>query len=651
MTSQLEQEVAHYQEWRVQMISGIESYKSWLDANGYADIQQSLRIYDLIESLRNDRMTLAFLAEFSRGKTELINAMFFSDFKQRLLPSNVGRTTMCPTEIFHDPGDEPYIRLLPIETRKRHETVTALKRQPVEWIKIKLAIESREDMAAAMQHLVETKTVSLDEARALGLWDDDDPLSSTVTVGGENRVEVPAWRHAIISYPHPLLKSGLVVIDTPGLNALGTEPELTLSMIPNAHAILFLLAIDTGVTKSDLEVWQKYVQSAATRRIAVLNKIDLMWDELKSDDEIAQDVNRQIEATSQLLALPRSHVLAVSAQKALLARVRDDDALLTKSGIHQLEHLLASEIIPAKQEIMRAAVQREIGTMVAASRSAVTSQLMAIHTELRQLAVMSGKNRSMAQTMVARLETDRKNYQATVQTFRATYNTVGGQGAALLKQLEEDAIEAVLNKDREFIEGAWTTSGLWKNMQLLFQHFTLVSSKMLNFANQIKALVDMTYGHFHEKFGFARLQPPALNLEKHTLTMTGLQTTARQFCTDPVNVAKYKHFVVQQFYDSLVSEARQVFELTRMDVDSWLKSALNPLNLQIKEHEKVLSKRLENFKKIRDNIGSVESRIKQLETQRVVLEQQREVLERIQRNLDGEALLPVIPSPVVALTV
>ena len=44
MTSQLEKEVAHYQEWRDEMISGIESYKSWLDTNGYADIQQSLRI-------------------------------------------------------------------------------------------------------------------------------------------------------------------------------------------------------------------------------------------------------------------------------------------------------------------------------------------------------------------------------------------------------------------------------------------------------------------------------------------------------------------------------------------------------------------------------------------------------------------------------
>ena len=49
--------------------------------------------------------------------------------------------------------------------------------------------------------------------------------------------------------------------------------------------------------------------------------------------------------------------------------------MLAKSGVEQLEHLLASEIIPAKQEIMRAAVQREIGSMVDASQAAVATQL------------------------------------------------------------------------------------------------------------------------------------------------------------------------------------------------------------------------------------------------------------------------------------
>jgi hypothetical protein len=58
-------------------------------------------------------------------------------------------------------------------------------------------------------------------------------------VGDDGLVEVPRWRHAVINFPHPLLKQGLVILDTPGLNAIGAEPELTLSLLPNAHAVLF----------------------------------------------------------------------------------------------------------------------------------------------------------------------------------------------------------------------------------------------------------------------------------------------------------------------------------------------------------------------------------------------------------------------------
>jgi hypothetical protein len=67
------------------------------------------------------------------------------------------------------------------------------------------------------------------------------------------------WRHALISFPHPLLKRGLVILDTPGLNALGNEPELTINMLPAAQAVLFVLAADTGVTRSDLDMWEHHV--------------------------------------------------------------------------------------------------------------------------------------------------------------------------------------------------------------------------------------------------------------------------------------------------------------------------------------------------------------------------------------------------------
>ena len=299
MRSELEHQVANYQKWRDELRATIEAYQSWLESHGHADIRRSLRIYDLVESLRNDRVMLAFLAEFSRGKTELINAMFFSGYGQRLLPSDVGRTTMCPTEIFYDSAEEPYVRLLPIETRQSEESISALKHKPVEWVRIKLNVDSQEDMAEALSKLAEVKTVSIQDAALLGLLEESDFVTTTVIRKNQGKVEIPCWRHAMINFPHPLLKSGLVILDTPGVNALGTEPELTLSMIPSAHAVLFLLALDTGVTKSDLKVWQEYVRDYVSRRVAVLNKVDLAWDELKNQKDIDAGVERQLDETAE----------------------------------------------------------------------------------------------------------------------------------------------------------------------------------------------------------------------------------------------------------------------------------------------------------------------------------------------------------------
>jgi hypothetical protein len=103
-------------------------------------------------------------------------------------------------------------------------------------------------------------------------------------------------------------------------------------------------------------------------------------------------------------------------------------------------------------------------------------------------------------------------------------------------------------------------------------------------------------------------------------------------------MAKYKNVVVNRFYETLVGQARQIFEMTRLDAETWLKSALNPLNSQIRDHENILAKRIGNFKKIRDNINSVEDRMKILDRQRVALQQQGQVLARIKANLDGVAV-------------
>ncbi len=87
--------------------------------------------------------------------------------------------------------------------------------------------------------------------------------------------------------------------------------------------------------------------------------------------------------------------------------------------------------------------------------------------------------------------------------------------------------------------------------------------------------------------------------------MHALEANARAFCHDPINIATYKDFLIKKFYDGLVEEARQQFELTRLDTEHWLRGALGPLNGQIMERQKLMLKRVENLRDMKDNLTSV----------------------------------------------
>lgn len=640
MTGHLEHLVTRYSQWREQLRSGIEDFHAWLDAHGYVDIQRSLRLYELAESLRGDRMVLAFLAEFSRGKTELINAILFSDYRRRLLPSDVGRTTMCPAEIFYDGDEEPYIRLLPIETRRSDKTISALKGTPVEWAKVKLQMDSPEELQRALSALTQCKTVSLEEADALGLLPEGGSFTGTLVNSRRSSVEIPVWRHALINFPHPLLKSGLVILDTPGLNALGSEPELTLSMIPNAHAVLFLLAVDTGVTKSDLEVWNQFVRGKVARSVAVLNKIDLMWDDLKSDAEIEAKLQSQVAETASVLDLPKGHVIALSAQKALVARVRTDPALLRKSRIADLERMLAEEILPARQGILSASVQRDIGAFLDATIKGVSSAHAAIVDELRQLSQLAGKNRGLARMMLARVEQDKAAYQRNLEVFKASHGALLRQGHELLASLDADELANLMDENRKIIEASWTTTGLLRSMRALFDQFEQRSNRMITFSHQTSEYVRGVYQLFHEKHGFPNLAAPALTLEKHFLRVAQLKTATRDFCADPVNVVNPKFIVVRKFYDQLAGEARWAFLQVRDDFEAWLGNSLVPLSNQLREHHKLLERRVEGIRKISGDISALQGRAGALEAEREVLAQQLDELMAIKAKVGGNAAEP-----------
>jgi predicted GTPase len=83
------------------VVSALKNYQAWVAGAGLTDAATEQRIARTLARLEDDKLSVAFVAEFSRGKSELINAIF-AEYGQRILPSAAGRTTMCPTELLWD---------------------------------------------------------------------------------------------------------------------------------------------------------------------------------------------------------------------------------------------------------------------------------------------------------------------------------------------------------------------------------------------------------------------------------------------------------------------------------------------------------------------------------------------------------------------
>ncbi len=630
--------LGEYKHWRDELIALIAEYQSWVESQGLASGEDDLRIYELLDQLRADKLMVVLVAEFSRGKTELINAIFFADYKQRLLPSEAGRTTMCPTELAYDERQPPCVRLLPIETRKSSTTLSEYKRTPTYWTTLPLDLESPRQMGETFRELIKTKYITAREAEALGLYDPKNPQHAA-SLTPDGRVAVPVWRHAIVNYPHPLLKQGLVVLDTPGLNALGAEPELTLSMIPNAQAVLFVLAADTGVTKSDMDVWNNHVCTAragkgADGRLVVLNKIDALWDELRTEVAVNNMIARQIEETSKLLGVSRAQIFPVSATKGLIGKIKTDHALLERSGLPALESRLATDLVAAKQALLRERIAREIGSIIETTRRLIEARLKSVTDQLGELKALCGKSHDAIQQLLARIREEKQAYDRTLASFQATRAVLSDQIRVLLDYLSIETFDALASKARRDMNDAWTTHGLKIGMKSLFDGVLEAMEKANKQTQQIRCLVQAIYNKFHTDHGLARITPENFSLLPFRSRLQKLNEEAEAYRNSPIMVMTEQHFVVKKFFITLVSRTRELFDDCNAACKTWSKAVMAPILAQVREHKIMMDQRLANLKRVHENLDNLNDRIAELEATKQNLENQLLVIRNMLRKLN-----------------
>ena len=296
-------------------------------------------ISELLKKSAADSFAVAVVGEFRRGKSTLINSLL----GKAVLPSDVLPTTATLNRVTY--GITPHVK---IEYKDNKEEEIPIEQLP-EYV---------------------TKLTEESEKRAGSI------------------------KQATVFYPISYCKNNVDIIDTPGLNDESSMTEVTLSVIPQTDAALFVIMAQSPFSEYERDFLQnKMLVSDIGRVIFVVTRIDAYDDE--DADRVIQNISDRIkkyvvgkaekvlgkdsrEFQEYLQKLGEIKVLGVSAKQALKAKNNGDTALLAQSRFpafeRELEQLLTEErgaitlniqvnrLLSASSEILKA-IDMRIGAL------------------------------------------------------------------------------------------------------------------------------------------------------------------------------------------------------------------------------------------------------------------------------------------------
>lgn len=328
------------------------------------------QLADELSATSGGQVQVVVVGEFKQGKSSLVNALVGAG----VCPVDDDIATAVPTSVRHGP---PAVHVV---TRPAGQPDAERERRPIELAEIgKFATES-----------------------------DADP---SVVVDG---VEIQLERE--------LLRSGLVLIDTPGVGGLGSaHATAALGALSLADAAVFVTDASQELTRTEIDFLRRAVELCDTV-IGVITKVDFYPAWRKVTD---LDREHLAQAGFSMPFLPVSSSLRIEALR------RSDRALNVESGYPALVEVLLQDIV--------ASHRRRTMARVVAELTSVSEQLRSQF----EAVVQAASDPERARSVVARLEEARGRAEQ-LKSRSARWSTTLNDGYAdLSADIDHDFRERI----------------------------------------------------------------------------------------------------------------------------------------------------------------------------------------------------------------
>ena len=591
--------------------------------------------------------------------------MVFSDLGRRFLPSGLGRTTRCVTELRFDRDIETGVRCLPIETRESPRSFAELALDQSQWHSIPFDADKPKAVAAALATLSETRFVSMADAVAWGLHNESTHKAGAQKTGDSAQVEVARWRHAIVNFPHPLLDSGLVILDTPGLAAFLAEPELAHNRLPKADAVLLVLDVSEEMTTRDLAVWREYmgggriargplfdIDETANKndpankqvRLVVLNKIDDLdidttRPRAEANREMLLEIDRRVHETADVLRVDPISVVPISAKLGLVGKLANDKDKTLRSRIYHLERDLATKLPRNRQQAMTEDITNVLSGALQAAQTTLDHARFETLEALSALVDVRAKNDRVMAAIIAKTTTKQERVVETLKELKG----IKTMQTKLGEELAEVANVVSAKRDIERTKKAIVASIVpATTLEAVAQYFAVTEKKLGGIdqkIDEIRTLFADVGKKLRSDFGLTNVRAfdvhPFPTQRFHTEFAKAREAADDEFSKTSNLVLKRGSALAKQFDELIGTRVQHIFEIAQRETATWVRGLYKAIERPLEDARTRLEHTVESIEKVKSAELDLAERIAELQGSLDVIKLKHSALAEARGRLEG----------------
>jgi hypothetical protein len=386
--------------------------------------------------------------------------------------------------------------------------------------------------------------------------------------------------------------------------------------------VVFILAADTGVTKSDLSIWREHLVTeggGTDTRLVVLNKIDTLWDALSTPEQVQAQIDKQIAASAEILGLPCEQVIAVSAQKGLVAKVTGDQALLQASQLPALEVALGKGVMGQRQDILRSAVASGIHELKSEAGRTINMRRRDLAEQSMELRSLRGKNSSVIRHMRSRIEQEKAEFDASGARIFAVRSIHSKLLQEVIDLLSTPTLKVELADLNRALKQPGIKLGVKKAYGQTFVYLREGLRKSDGLCGEIHAMLASSFRELNAEFGFSLQAPAQPDLARYARDLELIEQSHLQYL-GVANVLKLSRAdFCERLMRALATRVRVVYGSALGEVELWNKSAASQLDVQLRERRRNFGRRLEAIERIGQAASGLDDRIHEIDGQEKVL--------------------------------